>query len=123
MRRVVILGLALSLMACGNDATAPSVSLNGSYSLRTINGSSLPYTFSGGLTLVSDQLTLNPDGSYSDFTQYSDGTISTQNGFYSEFNGSIQFNDQTDHVTFQGSLSGSVLTEITPGFTQAYEKN
>ena len=122
MRRVVMLGLALSLMACG-DATAPSGSVNGTYSLRTINGFNLPYTFSTGATLVSDVLTLNADGSFFDVSQYSDGSTNTQSGFYSSINGSIQLSDQTNGATYQASLSGSVLTEIVPGFTEAFQKN
>ena len=58
MRRLVMFALASTLAACSLDSTGPNGSVAGNYSLRTINGQSLPYTFSGGLRLMSDDLTL-----------------------------------------------------------------
>jgi hypothetical protein len=123
MRRALVLGLALALAGCQNDSTAPSVSLQGSYSLRTINGTSLPYTFSNGLTLAGEVVTLYGDGTYTDVSTYLNGQSSSDQGFYTNNNGAITFTDQTAGIQFQGSLSGSVLTEIVGGFTQAFSKN
>ena len=122
MRRVVILGLALALAGCSSNTTSPSVSLTGSYQLRTINGQALPYTFSNGLTLSDDVLSLNNDGTFVDISSYSNGQTSTQQGFFTNNNGAIVFSNQTSGISYQGSLSGSVLTEIVSGFTQAYQK-
>lgn len=124
MRRAAILGLALALVAgCTTDATGPSVSLDGSYSLRTVNGFTLPYTFSSGVTLTSDVLTLNSDGSYVDVSTYSNAPSSTHTGYFTSINGAaVTFTDLSSGLTYQGSLSGSVLTEILNGFTQAYLK-
>ena len=58
MRRIALLAAVIALAACNNDATSPSVSLVGTYSLRTINGNPLPFTFSNGAVLVNDQLTV-----------------------------------------------------------------
>jgi len=45
MRRHVLAALAMLLVACGGDkATAPDT-VSGSYTLRTVNGGSLPQTF------------------------------------------------------------------------------
>ena len=122
MRRVVILGFALALAACSSDMTAPSVSIVGSYQLMTINGQSLPYTFSNGLTLYGDVLSLSSDGTFIDRSNYSNGQASTQQGYFTNNNGAIVFSDQTSGFTYQGSLSGQVLTEIVSGYTQAYQK-
>lgn len=122
MRPVFVLGLALALSACAMDSTAPSVSVDGSYALRTINGTSLPYTFSSGLTLSSDVLTMNVNGTYTDVARYSDGRTSTEQGYYTNTNGAITFNSQVSGFTYQGSLSGSVLTQILNGFTQTFQK-
>ena len=125
MRRFAIVALAIGLAACTNNdsnSTAPTVSVVGNYSLRTINGSPLPYTFSNGSTLSSDVLTLFADGTFSDVGQYSDGTAIVEQGFYSNNNGSITFVDQPSGFTYQGSLSGSVLTEIVNGLTETYQK-
>ena len=130
MRRIALLAAIVALAACSNDATSPSVSLVGTYSLRTINGNPLPFTFSSGSVLVSDRLSLNVDNSYVDIATFSNGSTSTEQGFWSSNNNVITFNDQTDNIQYTGSLSGSVLTEIfnnTGGFsgsvTEVYQKD
>jgi len=130
MRRIALLAAIVALAACSNDATSPSVSLVGTYSLRTINGNPLPFTFSSGSVLVSDRLSLNADNSYVDIATFSNGSTSTEQGFWSSNNNVITFNDQTDNIQYTGSLSGSVLTEIfnnTGGFSgsviEVYQKD
>ena len=123
MRRFALLALAIGMAACANDATAPATSIEGSYSLQRINGTALPYTFSNGLQLVGEQLVLNTDGTFTDVARYSNGQSNTEVGYYTSLNGSITFNDQTSGRSYQGSLSGTVLTEIVNGFTQIYQKN
>ena len=123
MRNLALLALALGLAACATDATAPSTSVEGSYSLQRINGTALPYTFSNGTQLTSDRLMLSTDGSFTDIARYSNGQSSTDVGYYTSLNGAITFNSQTSGFTYQGSLSGTVLTEIINGFTQTYQKN
>ena len=123
MRMTAPLVLAFGLMACAIDATAPSTSVEGSYSLRTVNGTTLPYTFSNGLQLTGERLVLNSDGSFTDTSQYGNGRTSTDAGYYTNLNGSITFNDVTAGITYQASLSGTVLTEIVSGFTQTFQKN
>ena len=63
MRRIALFMAVFALAAC-NDATSPNGSPIGTYSLRTVNGFGLPYTFSHGPVLISDQLELNSAGSY-----------------------------------------------------------
>ncbi|HEY5063087.1 MAG TPA: hypothetical protein VII52_16220, partial [Gemmatimonadaceae bacterium] len=123
MKRLAIAALAIGLAACNSDSTSPTVSIVGSYSLQKINGFNLPFTFSDGVTVTSDVLRLNQDGSYSETEQDSDGFIVQDIGFYSNINGSITFTDQTSGKTFLGSLSGSVLTVIVGGNTEAFQHN
>lgn len=125
MRRLVpLLTLAVALTAgCNSDSTGPSGSVVGSYSLRTINGNSLPYTVNYNTTINSELLTLNNDGTYTDVAYYNNGNSYVESGYYVQNNNAITFNDQTDGITYQGSVSGSVLTEITNGYTAAYQKN
>ena len=71
MRRIVLVALAVIMAGCSSlDATSPSGSVDGTYSLTRINGQTLPYTFSNGLTLLSDDLTLFRDGTYTDVSRY-----------------------------------------------------
>ena len=128
MRRIAVLAFLVVLAAC-SDATGPSGSVVGSYQLKTINGNPLPYSFSayGGSSAVleSDVLTLNSDGTYSDVGQYSSAqgnTSITENGTWTNNNGSITFDDQTDGIEYQGSVSGTVLTEIVDNYTEVYQK-
>jgi hypothetical protein len=121
MRKLGMLALVLGLAACANDATAPSTSVDGTYSLKSINGTTLPYTFSDGSRLTSEQLVLNTDGSFSAVSQFNFGQT-VESGFYTNLNGAITFS-VSGQGTFQGSLSGSVLTEVENGFTQVFQKN
>ena len=123
MKRLAIAALAIGLAACNSDSTSPTVSIVGSYTLQKINGFNLPFTFSDGVTVTSDVLRLNQDGSYSETERDSDGTIVSDIGFYTNINGSITFTDQTSRINFPGSLSGSVLTVIVSGNTEAFQHN
>ncbi len=137
MRRSMILcSLVLAgVAACGgSDSTSPTVSIVGTWNLKTINGTNLPYSFPPSqngtvATVTADQLVLSANGTYSDVTNLrlvNGGTTQTQSvtelGTYTSANGSLTFNDQTDGITYQGSVSGSVLTEIVNGLTQVYQK-
>lgn len=123
MRRLAMLALAgtLAASAC-TDSTGPNGSVAGTYSLRTINGQTLPYTFSGGLQLTSDQLTLYSDGTYEDVSRYSDGSSYVDDGDYSNYNGALTFYS-TRGGQYQGSISGDVLTQILNGYTQVFRRN
>lgn len=121
MRRLAMFALAGTLAACSVDSTGPNGSVSGNYSLRTINGQTLPYTFSSGLQLTSEQLTLYRDGTYEDVSRYSDGSSFVDDGDYDNYNGSITFYSSTGQ-TYQGSLSGSRLTQFLNGYTQVYDR-
>ena len=118
MRRLVMLALAgcTMLAACSTDSTGP----NG-YTLRTIDGQPLPYTFSGGLRLTSDELTLRTDGTYEDVSRYSDGTSFVDDGDYTSYNGAVTFYSSSGD-TYQGSVSRDVLTQIINGYTQVFQR-
>jgi hypothetical protein len=125
MRRIALalsLGLALGLGACNTDNTGPNGSVVGSYQLQRINGNTLPYTFSDGRTMSSDQLTLNSDGSYTDVVNYSNSGTTIERGFYSANNGDLTFDDRTDNIVYKGSVSGTVLTTIVGPYTSVYQK-
>ncbi len=72
MRRLTVL-LAF-LIACGGDSTSPnSDDISGNYTLRTVNGSALPFSIQSGtttLTVLSDALTVGSNGTWSEVTSY-----------------------------------------------------
>jgi len=123
MRRIAFFALtAASLSACSMDSLGPSGNVAGTYSLRRINGSSLPYTFNSGVRLVSDDLTLYNDGTYVDVSRYDSGSTSTDEGFYTNDNGSLSFESSESAVRYQGSVTNDVLTEVVNGYTQVFER-
>ena len=95
MRKIALLAAVIALAACNNDSTSPNGSAQGSYSLHTVNGNPLPFTFSDGSVLVSDQLTLNSNGTYVDVATFSNAGTATEQGLWSINNNLISFQDQT----------------------------
>jgi len=72
MRRFVVLLAIATLAACGGDSsTSPGV-VTGSYSLRTINGSPLPYTLiqigADKIEITADVIILNEGGTFTETT-------------------------------------------------------
>lgn len=123
MRRLVMLVLAgtLAATACSSDSTGPNGSVAGTYSLRRIDGQPLPYTFSSGLRLTSDEITLMTDGTYEDVSRYDDGSSFVDEGDYTSYNGAVTFYS-TSGDTYQGSISNNVLTMILNGYTQVFQR-
>ena len=124
MRRIAFFALtAASLTACSMDALGPSGgNVAGTYSLRRINGSTLPYAFSSGSRLVSDDLTLYQDGTFIDVSRYDSGATSTDQGFYTSENGSLTLESSESGLTYEGSVTDNVLTEMVNGFTQVFQR-
>lgn len=133
---IIVAAAALAVVAACSDSTSPSGSVTGRYVLRTVNGSTLPYSIGYDQTtgdqvdIIADTLWLNGSGNYNEtfYYQYTGSSgVSVQPqyevGTWSSTNGSINFYDQTDGgVQYQGSVSGSTLTEIAQGYTQVYAK-
>jgi hypothetical protein len=123
MRRIALFALtAASLSACSLDSVGPSGGVTGTYTLRRINGSTLPYTFTSGQRLISDDLTLYRDGTFTDVSRYDTGETTTEEGFYTNDNGSLNFESSETGLVYQGSVTDDVLTEVVNGFTQVFER-
>ena len=130
MRRLMPVLMLAAAAACHDSSTGPVNTVVGTYALATVNAQALPYQFtlSTGekLTLNSDIVTLREDGTYSDIGKWTSSTAGaftvTEVGTYSETNGTVMFFDQTDGITYQGTLAGSVLTESSGNMTQVYQK-
>lgn len=132
---VVVAAAALAALAACTDSTAPSGAVYGRYVLRTVNGSSLPYNLGVDNTgtmveIIADTLWVNSNSDYNETVYYRETnnagtTINPQDevGTWTALNGSITFYDQTDGgIQYQGSVSGTTLTEIQSGYTQVYQK-
>lgn len=124
MRRLVIPVLLATLVACGGDSTTgPNASVQGNYTLQSVNGTNVP-TVVYQDTEEKDELTggninLNSDGTWSgslslratSLTTNAVATVSLPaSGTYTASNGSITLTDATDGSQLVGTVTNGILT-------------
>jgi hypothetical protein len=131
MRRLILAMGTLALFACG-DSTGVLQNINGSYNLQTVNGASLPYTFSLAGTSPRQEITADvitaSNGSFADVTSERDTDLQTGavSNFTTSDTGTYIINGTA--VTFQfssggsgsGTVSGNTFTIVAPGFSLVY---
>jgi hypothetical protein len=125
MRRILLLGIALILAACGDvvdpPATPTPTTIAGSYHLTSVDGESLPFLLidlgAYQARLVSGTLAMNADGSYvldfglriDDSGRVRTGTDS-DSGAWIIVRDSIALTSTAGNITKIGTLSGTVMT-------------
>ena len=128
------IALGTVLAACGGDSsTGHSEAVNGTFTLRTVNGSNLPFTLlefpDYKLEITSDVLTLRPDGTFSDvatFRETDAGTVTTPvvptTGTYTRSGNTITMRD-SDGDTLIGTINGDAITVlIEDAFSAVYRR-
>jgi hypothetical protein len=124
MRRLLGSALLAVLVACGGDkATGPNASVAGNYTLRTINGNSVPaVVFQDAQEkdeLTGGNINLNADNTWSGSlsakaTNLATGSVVSASvpasGTYSNNNGAITLTDSQDSSQLVGTVSGGTLT-------------
>jgi hypothetical protein len=124
MRKSILAGLAMLLVACGGDKATGPETVGGNYTLRTVNGASLPAVFyqdneekdeflGGNITLVSDNswtgnLSIRATSLPSNVVFLS-GSFPFS-GSYSLNNGAITLNDAAHGLSLTGSVGGGQLS-------------
>jgi hypothetical protein len=120
----MLAALAMLLVACGGDTVSGPAPVTGTYTLRTVNGASLPATFyqdelerddffAGNVALASDN---SWTGSLSVHQVAMPGGSTLFNGAlpvsgtYSLNNGAITLSDASHGLVMTGSISGGTLT-------------
>ena len=118
--------LGLLLAACGGDKSSGPSGHAGTYTLRTVNGSNVPFTMVsivvGGsvykLEVLSGSITLNADGTFSQTATFreTDGTdVTTESyptsGTYTLSGTALTLNS-SDGESLGGSLSGGAITFV-----------
>jgi hypothetical protein len=122
---LLLLALATTFTACGGDSTGPDEDYSGTYSLRTINGQSLPYVVlqvgadrieyaSGGLTLTDNgttggSFTVQATTRTTQGGQVSTGTDSNA-GTYTRTGTGMVFTSDSDGNVWPGNMSGGRIT-------------
>lgn len=120
---VLTLVFSLALAACGGDKSTGPVAVEGSYTLRTVNGQPLPgvvYQEPGyKLEVVSATLTLNADASFTDSGTWreTNGTTvttssSTDVGTWTRNGNSFTLVYPATGGTLAGTISGSSLSFV-----------
>ena len=131
MAVVAVLGL---LTACGSDSSTQPTSntIAGSWALQTVNGSTLPFTYSqqgaNKAEVLSDVATVDAHGAYTQITQVRltiNGQVTTQSlsdaGTYT-LNGTALTLKSNDGSSVTASLSGSTFTLVIDGVAYIYKK-
>jgi hypothetical protein len=125
-----------AFVACGSDSsTNPGANVAGNYSLRTVNGSQLPYTLSSSgvnkLEITDDVVIINDGGTYTEsgHTRTTTSTgVTTQSvvdaGTYTLNGTAITFRSSVDGSSTFGTVSGSTLTiaDVNAGISAVYSK-
>ena len=116
MRRFAVLLALAAVVSCGGDvSTSPSATVRGTYSLQTVNGMALPYTYPQDVydkfEFLSDVRILSDSGTFTEtftnrYTQNGQATTftKTSTGTYTLVGGAITFNHP------EGAENGSVGT-------------
>jgi len=118
--------LAIGLAACSDNNNAVAIPLQtipGDYVLQTLNGSPLPFTFSDGVTLTSDVLSLADGGTFSETMKVADGRTFVDTGVWTSSGSTLTITDETAGFTYTATLSGTVLKATFPnGLIEVFHK-
>ena len=131
MRRFILAMGTLALFACG-DSTGVVQNVNGTYDLKTINGSPLPFTISLPGAVVTEDVTSDvitaSNGFFTDVTFYRDTDTQTGQVTTSSSSDTGTYVINGTAVTFQfnsgftgnGTVSGNSFTIVDQGISLVY---
>ena len=134
MRQMLAGFVAASCLACFSDGgIVGSSSVTGTYTLRSINGSPLPYTISGSGTdkteILAESITLFQGGTYarernSRVTangQVANETV-TEGGTYNLFGNSISMRASGTGPLVQAVINANTMTLVEAAMTSVFSK-
>jgi hypothetical protein len=130
----VLLGLLMLVsVACFDDYSTGVGTVTGAYTLRTVNGAALPYTYNVDATtqkqIIDDMITLFSGGSYSR-TQHANITASgqttsqtnTESGIYQLLGTSVTLNPSPAGRSTVTTIDGRTMTLVESGITWTFMK-
>jgi hypothetical protein len=134
MMRRVLMGLIVMLcVACLQGGLTGSSTVTGAYTLRTINGSALPYTIASSGTskteIVDDVITLFQGGTYAE-SGHSRTTLAGQvsnesnseTGSYGLVGTSVTFQSSDRTRSRLMTITANTMTFVEPGMTSVFSK-
>jgi hypothetical protein len=120
MRRLLVsLALVASTLGCGSDATEtpPLAEIVGSYSLASVNGSILPFTYavSGAdkAEVLDDVITLREDGAWTEVwhDRYTmNGVVTTE-----EMSDEGAYSRVGNRITLTSAFGGAIVADVANG--------
>lgn len=135
IRRLVALLALVTLGACGSDSGTgvSSTNIEGTYSLRTVNGSPLPYTVqsgNNGVTLTSDVITIAGNGTWTEAILYrqtvngvtTNGTEADGGTWMRAGNDVTLDSNFSQGTAYSGTFSNGTLTFDDVGFVVVFRK-
>jgi hypothetical protein len=131
--RILMAVVVMLSLACSDDDIVGSSTVNGTYTLRTVNGSQLPYTLPGGgavkTEILQDAITLFQGGTFSRVRASritENGQVTneseTDTGSYSLFGTSITLNSTATGTPILATINGNTMTIVEAGVTSVFSK-
>src|ERR1041384_572075 len=116
-RRLAIVALAIGLAACSSSSenSVEPITLPGTYTVQSINGLSLPFTWPDGLVLNSMTVVLNNDGTYVSTPVYAGLTIPADHGTWVVTDGAAVFTDSKSGTVWHGTIDGVLASAVAGG--------
>jgi hypothetical protein len=133
MRKVLMALVVVFSAGCLGDGMTGSSTVTGAYTLRTVNGSPLPYTIVGSGTarteIIDDVITLYEGGTYAE-SGHSRTTLNgqvanasnTETGSYSLFGTSVTLRSSDGGRTRMPTIDGNTMTIVESGMTAVFTK-
>ena len=133
MRNLLVAVLMLVCAGCLNEDVVGSSTATGTYSLRTINNSQLPYKMpASGATqteVLGDTITLFQGNTYAEAIHVrvtTNGQVTTETredaGSYSFFNITVTLTSGRGRPERRGRIEGTSMIIIEEGLTSVYRK-
>jgi hypothetical protein len=133
MHKVLMALVVVFSVGCLGDGMTGSSTVTGAYTLRTANGSPLPYTIVGSGTarteIIDDVITLYEGGTYAE-SGHSRTTLNgqvanesnTETGSYSLFGTSVTLRSSDGGRTRMPTIDGNTMTIVESGMTAVFTK-
>ena len=133
MRRLLAVLIVAFSVGCLNEGLTGSSTITGDYTLRTINGSPLPYTISGSganrTDIVGEVITLYQGGTYArlrDSRIIVNGQMTSESspetGSYTLLGTSITLVNAATGQPTLASINGNTMTMVKTGMTAVFMK-
>jgi hypothetical protein len=132
MRKLLVAFLIITSAACKEEIVGSST-VTGTYTLRTLNNTQLPYTLPGsGATkteVLDDAITFYQGNTYAETRHVrltTNGQVTTETqedaGAYSFFGISLTLTSGRGNPERRGRIDGNTMTIIEAGLTSVYRK-